>query len=128
MPVVVSQRPMAPPRRTSHAAKYASAPPRSYSCSTCRGAPGRVGVVGAQRTRAWILVFSSALRTQSSGARGCPSQMPAYRSSTRPALAAKAGSRGVIQLRCRQGLSASCSSRRQMVLALTGGAAGWAVI
>ena len=73
-----------------------------------------------------MLVFSSALRTQSAGDRGWPAQTPWDTSSTRPAFAANCGSRGVIQLRCRQGLSASASRMRQIVLALSAGAPAWA--
>src|SRR5215210_4765925 len=124
LPVVASQRPITPPRRTSQAARYASAPPRSYSCSTRAGWCGPGGVVGWRRTRAWMLVFSSALRMQSSGCNRWPSQYPSYRSSTRPAFAAKSGSRGKSQLRERQGLRASPSRMRQMVLRLIGGASG----
>jgi len=75
-----------------------------------------------------MLVFSSALMTQSAGDRGRPPHHPAYRSSTRPAFSAKHGSRGKSQLRCRQGLSASRSRIRQRVLALTAGPSGWAAI
>src|SRR6266851_3095328 len=45
-----------------------------------------------------------------------PSQVPAYRSRTRPALAAKAGSRGKIHERTRHGLIASADSHRQIVV------------
>src|SRR5713101_4235740 len=45
-----------------------------------------------------------------------PSKVRAYRSRTRPALAAKAGSRGKIQERTRHGLIASADSHRQMVV------------
>jgi len=85
-------------------------------------------VVAAQRTRAWMLVFSSALTTQSAGSSGRPSHRPAYRSRTRPAFAANCGSRGVIQERCCQGFRASVSRMRQIVLALIGGRSGWAAI
>lgn len=57
---------------------------------------------------------------------GSPAHRPAYRSSTRPAFSANWGSRGKSQLRYRQGVRASRSSRRQMVLTLTGGASGCA--
>src|ERR671930_1620523 len=40
MPVVGSHRPITYPRRTSHAARYCSAPPRSYSCSMRARRPG----------------------------------------------------------------------------------------
>ena len=85
MPVRGSQRPNTAARCTSQAARYCSAPRRSYSCST-RAAwwgPGRR--VGWRRARAWMLVFSSALSTNSSGPSGAPAQVRAYRSSTRPA-------------------------------------------
>ncbi len=85
----------------------------------------RAGTVGAQRARARILVFSSALMTRSAGASGRPAHQPAYRSSTRPDLAAKSGPRAVIQARCRQGLSASRSRMPQIVLMLMGGQSGW---
>jgi len=85
-------------------------------------------VVAWQRTRAWMLVFSSALMTQSAGPSGWPSHHPAYRSRTRPAFAANCGSRGKSQLRCRQGFSASASRMRQIVLALIGGRSGWVAI
>jgi hypothetical protein len=54
-----------------------------------------------------MLVFSSAHNTYSSGPSGRPSQMQAYRSSTRLALVWKSGSRMKIQERCCQGLIAS---------------------
>ena len=50
---------------------------------------------------------------------GRPSQIPAYRSSTRAALAAKPGSRTEIQDRCCQGLRASRASHRRIVDAET---------
>ena len=68
--------------------------------------------------RAWMLVFSSALMTNSSSCSGRPSHSPAYRSRTRAALAPKSGSRGKIQLRWVQGLIASSSSQRQIVVSL----------
>jgi hypothetical protein len=43
---------------------------RSYSCSTFIGCPGCGGRVAWQRTRAWMLVFSSADRTNSSSRSG----------------------------------------------------------
>src|SRR5512132_69370 len=60
-------------------------------------------------------VFSSAERTNSPGSSRRPWKRRAYRSRTTPALAAKAGSRGKIQERCRQGLSAASLSHRQSV-------------
>src|SRR6266545_2949881 len=53
--------------------------------------------------------------TNSPGSRRRPWNRRPYRSSTTAALAAKAGSRGKIQERCRQGLSASWSSQRHSV-------------
>src|SRR5215210_3836762 len=90
--------------------------------------PGRGGVLAWRRARAWMLVFSSALITQSSGCNGWPSQEPAYRSKTRPAFSANCGSRGKSQLRCCHGLSAFWSRMRKMVLRLIGGASGCAAI
>jgi hypothetical protein len=66
--------------------------------STRRQRPG-VGWPTEARFGAWILVFSSAQMTQSSGRRGLPCQRRWYRSSTRPPRSAKQGSRGQIQLR-----------------------------
>src|SRR5450759_2826634 len=66
--------------------------------------------------RAWMLVFSSALMTNSSSFSGRPSHSPAYRSRTRAALDPKSGSRGKIQLRWVHGLIASSSSQRQIVV------------
>src|SRR6266511_2791156 len=60
-------------------------------------------------------VFSSAEMTNSPDSSRRPWNRRPYRSNTRPALAAKSGSRGKIQERCRQGLSASSSSQRQIV-------------
>src|SRR6266545_5667299 len=53
--------------------------------------------------------------TNSPGSRRRPWNRRPYRSSTTAALAAKSGSRGKIQERCRQGFSASSSSQRQIV-------------
>ncbi len=103
MPVVASQRPNTLARCTSNAAIYAQAPPRSYSCSTRIDFPGSVGRLGCMRSRAWILVFSSAEMTNSSLRSDCPCQRRSYRSRMRPALAWKCGSRGKIQQRCCQG-------------------------
>src|ERR687889_174012 len=58
-------------------------------------------------------VFSSAQITTSFGPNGWPSQIPAYRSSTRAALTAKSGSRIEIQDRCCHGLRASAASHRR---------------
>src|SRR5213592_351931 len=60
-------------------------------------------------------VFSSAETTNSPGPSRRPRKRRAYRSSTTAALAAKSGSRGKIQERCRHGLSASWSSQRHSV-------------
>ena len=65
-----------------------------------------------------MLGFSSADITNSSGPKAVPSQLRAYRSSTRPAFSAKWGSRGKIQLRWRQGGNASALSQRQSVTPL----------
>src|SRR2546426_7093385 len=65
MPVFRSQRPWILALRTSHAARYAHAPLRSYSCSTRIGSPGRGGRVGWMRRRTWMLVFSSVEITKS---------------------------------------------------------------
>src|SRR3954454_9837940 len=70
--------------------------------------------------RAWILVFSSALRMRSSGSRRSSRHSPAYRSSTRPALGANCGSRGKIQCSYRHGLMASASRIRPTVRRLIG--------
>src|SRR6266700_3017706 len=63
-----------------------------------------------------MLVFSSALVTESSASSGSPCHCRAYRSSTRAALASKSGARGKIQLRWDQGRIASVASQRQMVV------------
>ena len=115
MPVVGSQRPNSRAWCTSQAARYASAPPRSYSCSTRIALATAGGRVGWQRQRAWMEVFSSAEMTNSPGAKRRPPKRRAYRSSTTAALAAKSGSRGKIQERCRQGLIASWFSQRHSV-------------
>src|SRR5215217_6529826 len=78
-----------------------------------RATPG--GRVGWQRQRAWMEVFSSAEMTNSPGSSRRPWNRRAYSSSTTAALAAKSESRGKIQERCRQGLSASWSSQRHSV-------------
>ena len=70
------------------------------------------------RARAWMLVFSSAESTNSSSRNGGFCQTPSYRSNKRPALAAKSGSRGKIQQRCCQGLSAVSCSQRHTVASL----------
>src|SRR5215218_3001929 len=115
MPVDGSQRPNSRAWCTSQAARYASAPPRSYSCSTRIALAAAGGSVRWQRQRAWMEVFSSAETTNSPGSKRRPWNRRAYRSRTTPALAAKSGSRGKIQERCRQGLSASSSSQRHSV-------------
>jgi hypothetical protein len=120
MPVVGSHRPMTYPRRTSHAARYGSAPPRSYAFSMRADRPGAGGRAGWQRRRAWMLVFSSALRIWSLGPRGLPCQGPAYTSRIGPAFSATWGSRGKIQDLYRQGLMASVASIRHTVLRLMG--------
>src|SRR6202047_3367282 len=56
--------------------------------------------------------------TNSRTFRGRPCQTRPYRSRRSPALAAKSGSRGKIQLRCRQGRSASALSQRHKVAPL----------
>ena len=91
-------------------------PTRVYSCSTRADRPGLGGTVGCRRSRAWTLVFSSALITKSSACRGWPSHSRAYRSRIRLAFAAKSGSRGKIQARCCQGRMASSWSHRHTVL------------
>ena len=68
------------------------------------------------RARAWMLVFSSALRTWSPGPRGWPCQVPAYRSRIGPAFSAKRGSRGKIQYWYCHGLMASRSRMRHTVV------------
>src|SRR4029450_618341 len=78
-----------------------------------RATPG--GRVAWQRQRSWMEVFSSAEMTNSPGSKRRPWNRRAYSSSTTAALAAKSGSRGKIQERCRQGLSASWSSQRHSV-------------
>src|SRR5580658_8344315 len=65
-----------------------------------------------------MLVFSSAEITNSSSSNGLPSHWRAYRSSMRPALSAKLGSRGKIQLQWYQGRMASWCNQRQSVLPL----------
>src|SRR5215207_8240949 len=60
-------------------------------------------------------VFSSAERTNSPGSSRRPWNRRWYKSRTTPALAAKAGSRGEIQERCRHGLIASSCSQRHSV-------------
>src|SRR5215211_411593 len=115
MPVVGSQRPNSRAWWTSQAARYASAPPRSYSCSTRITRATAGGRVGWQRQRAWMEVFSSAEMMNSSGSSRRPWNRRWYKSRTTPALAAKAGSRGEIQERCRHGLIASSCSQRHSV-------------
>src|SRR5829696_2043887 len=115
MPVEASQRPNSRAWCTSQAARYASAPPRSYSCSTRITLATAGARVGWQRQRAWMEVFSSAEITNSPGSSRRPWKRRAYRSSTRPALTAKSGSRGKIQERCRHGRIASSFSHRHSV-------------
>src|ERR671922_780355 len=71
--------------------------------------------VSALRARACSCDFSSAHTTNSPGPSRRPAKRRWYRSSTRPALAAKAGSRTNSQERCCQGLIASSASQRQIV-------------
>ena len=52
MPFRGSQRPTSVARCTSHAARYTSAPARTYSCSTRMTVPGPGGRVGCVRARA----------------------------------------------------------------------------
>src|SRR5215216_935273 len=73
------------------------------------------GRVRWQRQRAWMEVFSSAEMTYSPGPSASPWNTRAYRSSTTAALAAKSGSRGKIQERCRHGRIASSFSHRHSV-------------
>src|SRR5438093_4135643 len=120
MPVFGSHRPSTYPRRTSQAARYCKAPPRLYSFSIEAGRPIAGGREGWQRMRAWMLVFSSALRTWSLGPRNWPCHLPAYRSRIGPAFSAKWGSRGKIQYLYRHGLMASASKIRHTVLRLIG--------
>ena len=82
------------------------------------GKPGGGGSVGCRRARAWMLVFSSADKTNSSSRSGCPCQIRSYRSRMRPAFAANGGSRGKIQQRCCQGRMASSGRQRQIVVPL----------
>jgi hypothetical protein len=63
--------------------------------------------------------------TNSRALRECPCQRRSYRSRIRPALAAKSGSRGNIQLRCRQGRSASALSQRHKVAPLISATNPW---
>src|SRR6266516_1294768 len=65
-----------------------------------------------------MLVFSSALTTNSSDLRGWPCHCRAYKSRMSPAFVAKFGSRGNIQQRCCQGRMASSLSHRHTVLSL----------
>src|SRR6266436_4012034 len=118
MVVLGSHRPNSFARCTSHAARYVSAPVRKYSCSTRIGRAGPGGSVACLRRRAWRRGFSSAETTNSSGPKAAPSQVLAYRSSTRPAFSANCASRGKIQLRCRQGCSASALNHRHKVTPL----------
>src|SRR5574340_118568 len=70
------------------------------------------------RSRAWMLVFSSVERTNSSSRNRLPCQSRSYRSRIRPALAWNCGSRGNIQQRCCHGRMASSCSQRHTVLLL----------
>src|SRR5260370_17466198 len=65
--------------------------------------------------------------TNSRGFRGSPCQTRSYRSRIRPALAAKSGSRGKIQLRCRRGRSASALSQRHKVAPLISATNPWEI-
>src|SRR6266542_928582 len=115
IPVLGAQSPKILARWQSQVARYCRAPPRRYSCSTRMARDTPAGRLGWHRHRAWMLVFSSAEITYSSFASGDPSNSPAYRSSTRAALASKSGSRGNIQERKVQGRMASSASHRQIV-------------
>src|SRR6266540_3502450 len=116
IPVCSSHRPKSLARCTSHAARYCRAPHRAYSCSTRMARDAAGARVGWHRHLAWIEVFSSAQITKSSSPSGVPSNCRWYRSSTRPALASKSGSRGKSQLRKVHGRMASADSHRQMVV------------
>src|SRR5215470_7638741 len=65
--------------------------------------------------------------TNSRAFRARPCQTRSYRSRMRPALAAKSGSRGKIQLRCRQGRSASALSQRHKVAPLISATNPWVI-
>jgi hypothetical protein len=65
--------------------------------------------------------------TNSRALSGRPCQTRSYRSRMRPALAAKSGSRGKIQLRCRQGRSASALSQRHKVAPLISATNPWVI-
>src|SRR6516165_12832745 len=65
--------------------------------------------------------------TKSRAWRGRPCQTRSYRSRMRPALVAKSGSRGKIQLRCRQGRSASALSQRHKVAPLISATNPWVI-
>src|ERR1700681_2087492 len=65
--------------------------------------------------------------TNSRAFRGRSSQMRSYKSRMRPALAAKSGSRGKIQLRCRQGRSAAALSQRHKVAPLISATNPWEI-
>src|SRR5207253_3924553 len=65
-----------------------------------------------------MLVFSSVESTNSSLHRRLPCHCFAYKSRMRPALEAKSGSRGKIQIRCCQGRMASSCSQRHTVVSL----------
>ncbi len=72
IPVVGGHVAVTSPEWMSLPAKSASAPARSYSCSTFAGLPGRAGVPGWQRARAWIEGFASTGTTRSPGLSGFP--------------------------------------------------------
>ena len=74
-----------------------------------------------------MLLFSSAEMTNSRAFRARTCQTRSYRSRMRPALAAKSGSRGKIQLRWRQGRSASALSQRHGVAPLISATNPWVI-
>src|SRR5262252_4873231 len=65
--------------------------------------------------------------TKSRAFRARPCQTRSYRSRMRPALTAKSGSRGKIQMRCRQGRSASALSQRHKVAPLISATNPWVI-
>jgi hypothetical protein len=122
MPVVFSQRPKSlrdghPRRQCTRRRRRAGTRAR---CGVQR--PGAGWREGWMRMRVWMLVFSSAESTKSRRPSGAPLQQP-WLEVNRPALAAKLGSRGKIQLRYRHGHSASRLNQRHRVEPLT-----WATI
>src|SRR5215472_5702384 len=110
IPVVAGVEANTFPVWASRAASSASAPWRSYSCSTRIGRPGAGGLVGWHRARAWMEGLASTQMTWSPGGSRLPWQYPWYRSRMTVALAAKSGSRGEIQDWYCQGLM-GCSAK-----------------